>query len=302
MLVLVVLCVCLFISSLVYYYLYSRQLRSQLRQRFEVWAQAEGWNFLGRRRMYVKWIVPLLKLFSPLNAILPLGGLRRLLNKRLMMAALPLTVNEFLSLKELSALATVGGYILLLGELPTPTTGIILLVIGFFLPDFFLQQHIAKRKKSISRDLPNVIDLLKLCVDAGMDFMLAVKRVVKDYKPCPLTEELADVWRQIQMGRSRTDALRHLAWKLEMQEVSSFVRALIQGDRMGTPIGEILRAQAEEMRTFRVLQAEEAAMKAPVKMLFPLLFFIMPVILIVVAGPIILKFIRGDMFSIASLK
>ncbi len=296
-LILFLVCFFLFLLGMVYYYILSRKIASELRHRFEGWAEEEPHQTDLQKRAFLKPILGFLSVLSPLNALIPLVGLRRMISKRLIVGNVPLTVNEFLALKEISAVLFWLLFWLITGKLPSLETSLIIAFVGFFAPDFWLNSRINARKEEIAKELPNVIDLLTLCVDAGMDFMLAVKRVVRDYKPCAVTEELANVWRQIQMGRSRSEALKMFAWRTDMPEVASFVRALIQGDRMGTPIGEILKMQAEEMRSYRVMQAEEIAMKAPVKMLFPLLFLIMPVILIVVAGPVLLTFVKGDLFG-----
>jgi tight adherence protein C len=168
-------------------------------------------------------------------------------------------------------------------------------VIGYLFSDFWLKRKIAARHKQISKDLPVVIDLLKLCVGAGMDFMLAVQRVIKDFRPSPLVDELKMVWQEIQMGKARRDALRDLAVRASMPEISSFVRTLIQAGRMGSPIGDALKIHAEEVRMMRFARGEEAALKAPIKLLLPLIGFIMPVVLIIVAGPIYLQFMKGGM-------
>jgi len=288
--------IAVFVGGVVYAYLYTRQRQTELQQRFKEWSEdIISYPIKGRDKL--KPILYAIRPISVLNDLLPFAFIKRAISKQLITANLPITVNEFLALKELSAIVFVLSYFLIFTKWPGIELIGILLLVGFFFPDILLNDRIRKRKAEISRELPNVIDLLTLCVEAGMDFMLAVRRVVSDYKPCAVTEELAYVLRQIQMGRSRSEALKHFAWRVDMPEVSSFVRALIQGDRMGTPIGEILRVQAEEMRLYRIMKAEEAGMKAPIKMLLPLLFFIMPVILIVVAGPILLKFIRGGIFS-----
>ncbi|MCM8779530.1 MAG: type II secretion system F family protein [Candidatus Omnitrophica bacterium] len=166
-------------------------------------------------------------------------------------------------------------------------------LIGFFLPVMWLKQRIKKRQQDITRNLPNVIDLLNLCVGSGVDFMMAVQRVIKDYKPCALTEELNQLWRENNMGTPRREALRNLSWRVNLPEMSSFVSTLIQADKMGTPISDALEIQAEQIRIKRFQKGEENALKAPIKLLIPLIFFILPVIGIIVAAPILLQFLKG---------
>jgi len=166
---------------------------------------------------------------------------------------------------------------------------------GFILPDIWRNNRVKKRRALIVKDLPLVIDLLNICVGAGLDFMVAVNRVIQEFKPCALIEEMKIMANEIQMGLSRRDALKNLAARINNPEISSFVRTLLQADRIGTPISEALKMQSEEIRLRWFQRGEEMALKAPIKLLFPLLIFILPVVLIIVAGPILLQFTRGGM-------
>lgn len=212
---------------------------------------------------------------------------------RLVMAGSPVNIIEFAIMKVLSMIifAISSSVVSSEGKLIIYVVGG--LAIGFIIPDFWLRLKIKRRHREIRRDLPSIIDLLNLCVDAGLDFMLAVNRVMKDFKKCPLTDELLEVWRETKMGSSRREALQHLSRRVNLLELSSFVRTLLQADRMGSPMGEALKIQAEEIRQRRYLQGEEAALKAPIKLLFPLFVFILPVVLVIVAGPILIQFLRG---------
>lgn len=233
------------------------------------------------------------KTLTPISAkLLPL--LKQEQTKRaLICAGAAMSVLEFLSFKLLAGLfGLVVGVILFSSK---PMYIVVACAVAFFYPDLWLKQKISKRQRTIRQDLPNVIDLLNLCVNAGVDFMLAVNRVIKEYKPCPLRDELSEVWRESQIGRSRREALRGLAWRVNLPEMTSFVRTLIQADKMGAPMGEALRIQAEEIRIRRFHHGEEEAAKAPIKLLFPLLFFIMPVVLVIIAGPILLQFAGGGL-------
>lgn len=227
-------------------------------------------------------------LIRPLEKFLPAAKT----GKELIWAGSPLTILEFFAFKGLMVIVTP-----IMGVAISKTTDlipmIIFIVIGYFIPNFWLKQKIKKRQRKISRDLPAVIDLMSLCVGAGLNFMLAMDRVVKEFKKCPLTEELAVTWHEIQMGRTRQEALKSLAQRVGVPEISSFVRTLNQADRMGSPIGEALKILSDEIRTRRFLLGEELALTAPIKLLFPLLFFILPVVLIIVGGPVILQFLAG---------
>jgi tight adherence protein C len=222
------------------------------------------------------------------RAGLPLENLK----KKLASAGNPIHVNIFLTLKfMLAAGLPVATFIILR---PQPATLLVIpFLFGFILPDLWLNAQVKKRHTAILRDLPHVIDLLNICVGAGLDFMVAVGRVIQEFKPCVLIDELKILMQEIQMGSARKDALKNLARRVNSPEVISFARTLIQADRMGTPIGEALKMQAEEIRLRRFQRGEEMGLKAPVKLLFPLLFFILPVVLIIVAGPILIQFTRG---------
>ncbi|MFH0762560.1 MAG: type II secretion system F family protein [Candidatus Omnitrophota bacterium] len=216
------------------------------------------------------------------------------LKRKLVKAGFPIGVIEFLAFKILSLIIIPVAAFILLGKnfspLPLFT---ISLAAGFLLPEIWLSGRIKKRQHRIRRDLPNAIDLLNLCVSGGLDFMLAVNTITRELKPCEVTRELSEVYRQTQMGKTRRQALKDLALRLDMPEIHSFVRMLIQADRMGTPLADALNLQAEEMRVRRFQQGEAMALKAPIKLLFPLFVFILPVVLIIVGGPILLQFMRG---------
>lgn len=214
------------------------------------------------------------------------------LKGKLISAGRPMTANIFLTLKVMLAAALPAAAFILVRP-QQPTVLVIPLLIGFILPDLWLNSKVKKRHAAILRDLPHIIDLLNICVGAGLDFMVAVSRVIQEFRPCVLIEELKALMHEIQIGSSRRDALKSLAKRVNSPEVISFARTLIQADRMGTPIGEALKMQAEEIRLRRFQKGEEMGLKAPIKLLFPLLFFILPVVLIIVAGPILIQFTRG---------
>lgn len=223
---------------------------------------------------------------------LPTDGIKR----KLLKAGSPLGVVEFLGFKLLALILLPTLSFIFLGDKFSKEMLLAgSLAVGFFIPELWLNNKIKRRQASIKKDLPNIIDLLNLCVSGGMDFMLAVNRVVKDLKPCDVTRELSEVYRETQMGKSRREALKNLSRRVDLPEVHSFVRTLIQADRMGTPMAEALNMQSEEMRVRRFQNGESMALKAPIKLLFPLFAFILPVVLIIVGGPIILQFVRGSL-------
>jgi len=242
---------------------------------------------------FAKTWLPLTKKFKDYDQKIPASHIRR---KRLIRAGSPMGLLEFFSFKVLSLVfVPLVGFIFLGKFFPRKDLFFIVsLAAGYFIPEIWLNKKIRKRQQNILRDLPNVIDLLNLCVGGGLDFMLAVSRVVRDLKLSDLTMELAEVYRQIQIGKTRREALKNFAWRADLPEVHSFVRTLVQADRMGTPMSEALKLQAEEIRVRRFQRGEAMALKAPIKLLFPLFVFILPVVLILVAGPIILQFSKTN--------
>jgi tight adherence protein C len=143
------------------------------------------------------------------------------------------------------------------------------------------------RRDKIVASMPTILDLLTLSVETGMSFDAGLQRLVQRMRG-PLVDELGLMLRDMQLGTSRYDALQALANRVDAPEVTSFVRALTQADRLGVPLAQMLRTQADELRTRLRNEAEEQAMKAPVKMLFPTVLLIFPAVFIVVLGPAVL--------------
>lgn len=169
------------------------------------------------------------------------------------------------------------------------------LAIGYIVPDFYLKQRLSKRKALISRRLPETVDLLGLCIEAGLDFVSAVKWVIAKTPGNAMTEELSFVVEEIKWGKPRIQALRDMSHRLGILEMTTFVQTIIQADRMGTPIAEAFNIISEDARAQRFHRGQRIALQAPIKILLPLIFFIMPVIGIVIGGPILLQFMSGGL-------
>jgi tight adherence protein C len=155
---------------------------------------------------------------------------------------------------------------------------------GFFAPDYFVNLKARARRERIKADLPDALDLLAVSVEAGLGFDGAIAKIT-EHMEGPLADEFSLTLGEMRIGESRQDALKRLSERVDAPELSSFTRAIIQADQLGTSLGRILRVQAADSRLRRQAAAEEKAMKAPIKMLFPTVLFIFPAIFLVILGP-----------------
>ncbi|MCC5847674.1 MAG: type II secretion system F family protein [Verrucomicrobia bacterium] len=160
-------------------------------------------------------------------------------------------------------------------------------------PRSWLKYTIRSRHREIERALPFILDLLTLSVEAGLDFMTALRRLIERRKVDALSEEFIRAVREMQVGRTRREALKDMADRSRQPDLASVVTALIQADELGVGIGTILRIQAEQMRQRRFQRAEKLANEAPVKLLFPLVCFIFPCVFLVLLGPIFLEMLKS---------
>lgn len=163
-------------------------------------------------------------------------------------------------------------------------------VLGFMIPIVFIRTQADQRQKKIKRSLPDLLDLLFVSVEAGLSFDMALKKTT-DKMAGPLSEEINKTLEEISRGRNRQDALRGMVNRTGVEDLSYFVTSIIQTEQLGSNIANMLRIQSITMRQKRRQRVEEAAMKVPVKMLFPLVFFIFPSLFIVVLGPAIIRII-----------
>ena len=165
---------------------------------------------------------------------------------------------------------------------------------GFYLPDYYLYRKTRDRKRKNFEGFPDALDLLVVCVEAGMGLDAAIKRVGDEMtlKNKVLSDEFRILSLELRAGKPRPDALRNLAMRTDLEDVSSLVTLLIQTDRFGTRVAQALRVHSDSMRTKRYQRAEEVAAKLPVKILFPLVLFILPGLIITLMGPAVIKFYR----------
>ncbi|MDH2416755.1 type II secretion system F family protein [Nocardioides sp. CER19] len=169
-----------------------------------------------------------------------------------------------------------------------PTTRLIFvgagLVIGFFGPNFYLYQLAYDRSAKLERELPDAIDLMTISVESGLGFDAAVQQVAQNTDG-PLADEFGRMIREMQLGMGRAEALRSLGERVDVDDLRSFISAMVQADSFGIPIAQVLRVQSSEMRVKRRQRAEEKAQQVPVKITVPLIFCILPALFVAVMGP-----------------
>jgi tight adherence protein C len=224
-----------------------------------------------------------------LNRFTPIGYLNKLQHK-LMLAGTPANLDAP-SLVVIKVFTTLVGIVLAFFAQRVAGSGfqrlvLILfpIVLGFFGPDAWLSRKVEERRSSMQRSLPDVLDLLVISVEAGLGFDSALARVVSTV-PGPLTEEFFRMLQETRVGVSRRDAMRHLMERSDLDELRSFLLAMMQAEAFGVAIARVLRVQADEMRVKRRQRAQEKAFAAPVKIVFPLVFCIFPALFIVLLGP-----------------
>lgn len=171
---------------------------------------------------------------------------------------------------------------------------VLFLVIGFMFPDLWLSSKISARQKAIFRSLPDALDLLTVCVEAGLGFDAAMRNVHEKWED-DLALEFGRVLQEIALGKLRREALRDMSDRLEVRELTSFIAAVIQSEQLGVSMAKVLRIQSDQMRVRRRQMAEEEANKAPIKMVFPIGCLIFPSILLVLLGPAALLLLSSPM-------
>jgi tight adherence protein C len=167
--------------------------------------------------------------------------------------------------------------------------------LGWFVPDVWLRFRTRQRQRAITNALPDVLDLLMVCVEAGLGFDSAVARVAEqeELTRSPFHQELMRMHLEVRAGRPREEALRSLGERCGVQEVRSMVSAFVQSDRLGTPLGKTLRVHAESARIQRRHRAEERASLAPLKMIFPTVLFLMPAFFLVAMAPSLIGLLKS---------
>jgi tight adherence protein C len=227
------------------------------------------------------------------TSVLPARVLANI-EKQLVMAGKPMTLNTYVVFW-MACVGLMSGFVLTsvvvaFGTLGLKQAAVVLAfgVIGWMLPGTWLKGRVKVRQKEVLRALPDGLDLVTTCVGAGLGLDAALSRVA-DKSSGPLADELTRMLREVAMGKLRREAMTEMAERLGVQELSSFVSAVIQAEQLGVSIAQVLGVQADQMRTRRRQRVEQTAHEAPIKMIFPLVLFIFPAFMVVILGPAVLR-------------
>ena len=223
------------------------------------------------------------------GSVLPTSLLTKL-ERQLVMAGNPMTLNTFVGIWAACVLFMTGFIlfaVIAVGMAVGPPQAFMVLVfgiVGWMLPRIWLSGRVRARQKEVVKSLPDALDLVTVCVEAGLGLDAALARVAS-WSDGPLADEITRMLRDITMGKLRREALIELTERLEVAELTSFVNSVIQAEQLGVGIAPVLRVQSEQLRTRRRQKAEKAAHEAAIKMLFPLVLFIFPAFILVILGP-----------------
>jgi tight adherence protein C len=219
------------------------------------------------------------------------------ISRQLLAAGSPVSVQAFFTVVFLCAVFFPGAAILLMMMNAGGMSTLVIVAIawaslvGLTLPFLWLRRRARLRRTAIWKSLPDAFDMVTVCVEAGLGLDAALRQVSTKLRG-PLSDEISMMLRQVGMGRARREALEDLALRVDVPEVTTFVNAVVQAEQLGTSLGRVLRAQSISLRTQRRQRAEEVARRAPVKMVFPLVVFIMPTFFIVTVGPLAVHFLE----------
>lgn len=208
-----------------------------------------------------------------------------------------LNAEQFIALRIISAMIAplMALFVMVCLDNYQPIWFVITPLLGFMMPVIWLSDTRKRRDDAVIRTLPVYLDFLTMCVEGGLNLQGALGQAMEKATPGPLRNEFAVVLRDLRSGLSRADALRRMAERLDIQEITSFVSSIVQAEKMGASMASVLRVQSDQRRNERFQRAEKQAMEAPVKLVFPLVMFIFPVTFIVLLFPIAMKFISEGM-------
>ncbi len=261
---------------------------------FEMQSARERLGLKKRRKipnaLIINIFYPVIQVISEQLSRLKMPKVRVYLKNAFIYAGLDdlLSVEEFWAFQVVTLVLFFVMWLMLSGS---PFGFVVGMALGIIFPLQWLKGMAKKRREEIMRAMPAVVDLLTLSVEAGLDFLAAMVRVAEGSRENPLIKELKRMLDEIKVGASRAEGLRHLAVRCNVSAVTSFTALLIQADKLGASIGPVLRAQSDKLRTDRFQRAERAGAAAAQKILFPLVFFIIPAVFIVIFGPIVIQLI-----------
>ncbi len=208
-----------------------------------------------------------------------------------------LNAEQFIALRIISAIIApaLALFVMVCLDNFQPIWFVLMPILGFMLPLIWLSDTRKRRNTAVIRSLPVYLDFITMCVEGGLNLQGALGQAMEKAPPGPLRNEFAIVLRDLRSGLSRADALRRMAERLDISEITSFVSSIIQAEKMGASLATVLRVQSEQRRDERFQRAEKMAMEAPVKLVAPLIMFIFPVTFIVLGFPIVIKFMGEGM-------
>jgi len=226
------------------------------------------------------------------GSVLPQSVLANI-QTQLMMAGNKMTLNSFVTFWAICLVVCLGMALLLIVAAPMPLLqklgiSIFFVVFGWMLPRTWLRGQMKARQKLVIKALPDSLDLVTTCVEAGLGLDAALARVAEKTEG-PFAEELQRMLRDVAMGKLRRDALTELHERVGVEELTNFINSIIQAEQLGVGIAQVLRVQSDQLRTKRRQRAEKSAHEAPIKMLFPLVLFIFPAFMIVILGPAVIR-------------
>jgi tight adherence protein C len=242
-------------------------------------------------QLVIRVLKPLNLVNIPLLKIFPF--LKKGLDEKLSFVNWNMSEADFVGIKEI--IGAVAAFLFILIDPKDFIFAPLIFVLASFVPDIMLKKQMKNKKEDIVRVLPETVDLLSLCVSAGLDFMASVKWITAKARDNPMIDELKKVLEATKIGRPKVEALREMSARLDIPEVTSFTRNLIQAERMGTPVEESFKIISDDVRTRRSFRGRKEAQKTAMKMLIPLIIFILPIIMIIVAGPVLLQFMKGGL-------
>lgn len=227
------------------------------------------------------------------SRILPQSTLAQV-QTQLVQAGNPTTFNTFISIWAvwLAVCVMAGLFVFVSASFPLVPHRLIMLAatfgMGYMGPKVWLKGKVKKKQKTVLKALPDALDLITTCVEAGLGLDAALQRVAEKSEG-PLAEELQHMLRDVSMGKLRREAFMELSERIGVEELSTFITAIIQAEQLGVGIAQVLRVQSDQLRTQRRQRAERQAHEAPIKMIFPLVLFIFPAFLAVILGPAVIR-------------